>query len=792
MVAEFLSRGSRARDARGEGREKKISVNFSGATEASNFFSFLFLDQDLTPPLFVPESKGSRLSFSLRKACSRPCAPPLLLQPVLSPGLLLLLLLLLLVLFSAPSSFLLKVGSPPPPPFLESEVIPSKKKLNPSTPFTSQQTQFLSLCSPRLLVCKRSPTRLYRRASCRRRRGQKRYENTGGEKRSVFSPSPPTFFSRSPTTSLDPLLSPKLQRTERRPWELRRFVSTLLWFNPPARIIGNIFKLGKKSSSMAPPSSSASSSDDGIFVVTGATGGLGRRVVSRLLAQGKHVRAVARDPAKASELLGSLPVAAGGKLEVVFADLAQPKTIPDSLFAPDAATGRGVSAVLSCSAVKVQPKEGDTPDRSKYLQGIKFYDPELADDSPAAVELGGVTAILSKAARALGASEAGWPLFDAGNPEMASPIGELGALDDVVMGGASRSRFEVVEGAGEGGKGPAGVFRGTLTDANSGGFASVRSRNCDPPLDLSRSACLALRVRGDGRRYKLILRTDPGWDSLTYCASFDTRKPSGNDDFETVRIPWSSFKPVFRAKSAVGAPPLDPSRVASLQLMLSKFEYDGALNPTHTPGTFDFELRVSKIVALAESSPSSSSPSSAPRRRPAFVHVSSAGVTRPNRPGINVDEEPPAVKMNAMLGGLLDYKLAAEDAIRRSGIPFAIVRPVALTEEPRGMPVSLDQGDTVRGKVSREDVADLVLALLRCPEATGTTFEVRSSVPFSEPWQGVASADGGFEGNDWGAIVASAGLRRGVTGKTVDGVYGGKEVEKGWKDPLAESEAVAV
>ena len=66
---------------------------------------------------------------------------------------------------------------------------------------------------------------------------------------------------------------------------------------------------------MAPPSSSASSSDDGIFVVTGATGGLGRRVVSRLLAQGKHVRAVARVPAKASELLGLLPVAAGLLLE---------------------------------------------------------------------------------------------------------------------------------------------------------------------------------------------------------------------------------------------------------------------------------------------------------------------------------------------------------------------------------------------------------------------------------------------------------------------------------------------
>lgn len=46
-----------------------------------------------------------------------------------------------------------------------------------------------------------------------------------------------------------------------------------------------------------------------------------------------------------------------------------------------------------------------------------------------------------------------------------------------------------------------------------------------------------------------------------------------------------------------------------------------------------------------------------------FVHVSSAGVTRPNRPGINVDQEPPAVKLNDTLGGLLTYKLAGEDAV---------------------------------------------------------------------------------------------------------------------------------
>jgi nucleoside-diphosphate-sugar epimerase len=47
-----------------------------------------------------------------------------------------------------------------------------------------------------------------------------------------------------------------------------------------------------------------------------------------------------------------------------------------------------------------------------------------------------------------------------------------------------------------------------------------------------------------------------------------------------------------------------------------------------------------------------------------FVYISSAGVTRPGRPGIILDEEPPAVRMNDMLGGILTYKLKAEDAIR--------------------------------------------------------------------------------------------------------------------------------
>lgn len=48
------------------------------------------------------------------------------------------------------------------------------------------------------------------------------------------------------------------------------------------------------------------------------------------------------------------------------------------------------------------------------------------------------------------------------------------------------------------------------------------------------------------------------------------------------------------------------------------------------------------------------------------------------------------------------FLLAAEDELRASGVPFAIVRPTALTEEAGGMPLVVEQGDTLKGKVSRE------------------------------------------------------------------------------------------
>jgi hypothetical protein len=50
--------------------------------------------------------------------------------------------------------------------------------------------------------------------------------------------------------------------------------------------------------------------------------------------------------------------------------------------------------------------------------------------------------------------------------------------------------------------------------------------------------------------------------SLWVCRSFDT-KPG---EWQTVKLPFREFKPIFRALSVRDGAPLDPSRIASLQV----------------------------------------------------------------------------------------------------------------------------------------------------------------------------------------------------------------------------------
>ncbi len=177
----------------------------------------------------------------------------------------------------------------------------------------------------------------------------------------------------------------------------------------------------------------------------------------------------------------------------------------------------------------------------------------------------------------------GQVIFDFTNPQPEF-VNIWGNLDDVVMGGVSSSSFILLE--------KSALFAGNVSTANSGGFVSLRTRNFEPPLDLSAFTSISLQVKGDGQRYKFFLRDSTGWDSLAHSFAFDTVK----DAWLTITIPFCQFTPVFRARSVPNAPKLNTQAIRSMQLMLSKFEVDGELNPSFQAGKF--ALEIAQISAL--------------------------------------------------------------------------------------------------------------------------------------------------------------------------------------------------
>ena len=82
------------------------------------------------------------------------------------------------------------------------------------------------------------------------------------------------------------------------------------------------------------------------------------------------------------------------------------------------------------------------------------------------------------------------------------------------------------------------------------------------------------------------------------------------------------------------------------------------------------------------------------------------------------------MRLNDQLGGILTWKLKGEDSVRASGIPYTIIRHCALTEEAGGKELIFEQGDNIRGKISRDDVAELCVRSLQQSHAHNITLEV--------------------------------------------------------------------
>jgi nucleoside-diphosphate-sugar epimerase len=441
--------------------------------------------------------------------------------------------------------------------------------------------------------------------------------------------------------------------------EFKRLVKTLAFFEviPGLACLNNIFNIFNSPEQHTPPSPSPRPMMKKNVLVVGATGRVGRLVVNLLLHQGYGVRALVRDRDRAMAIFNQHHNVSNDleeRLELVSGDLTQLEGL-------DPKMTEGMHHLIFCAAATTDP--------------------------PQLVEYKGLEHLIKLTKHQLIPVNT-HTLFDFSQPEFnLSP--SWGAVDDVVMGGVSSSQISLVPGE-------KAIFSGVVSTANSGGFASVRSRNFVDPLDLSEYEGMRLTVKGDGNRYKFITRCAGTWDGLAYAYTFDTVP----GEWRTIHIPFRQLTPVFRAKTVPEAGPFQRDSVYSLQLMLSKFEYDGHLNPHFTPG--EFSLEVVDMTAYGGKS------------KPQLVLISATGVTGQG------DRSNPSVHNH----DTLTWKRAAEDLVRDSGLNYTILRPGLLTDSHTPQRLQVGQGDQLRGKVSRAAIAQLCVQCLTHSNAGYKTLEV--------------------------------------------------------------------
>ena len=169
-------------------------------------------------------------------------------------------------------------------------------------------------------------------------------------------------------------------------------------------------------------------------------------------------------------------------------------------------------------------------------------------------------------------------------------------LDDVVMGGASRSDID----------NKSGLWKGLVTDANSGGFVGIRSVK-DLKLDLTNCQGLEFTFQSSPimpTRLKVVLRDSTDFNGIAWTSSVDVPKSGGNNiKNKQVRVKLPLNKPnslvptkfaqIINDDSVKEG--INKSSITALQLVYSKFEYEGALNPKFVAG--DFELQVLEVKA---------------------------------------------------------------------------------------------------------------------------------------------------------------------------------------------------
>ncbi|CAM0909759.1 unnamed protein product [Alopecurus aequalis] len=437
---------------------------------------------------------------------------------------------------------------------------------------------------------------------------------------------------------------------------------------------------------------------DTTVLVVGATSRIGRIVVRKLMLRGYNVKAlVRRDDA---EVIDMLP----RSVDIVVGDVGDPLTVQSAV--------SGCSKIIYCatarSTITGDLNRVDNQGVRNVSKAFQDYYNEMAQLRAGKSSKSKLLITKFKSKKSLN----GWE------------VNQGSYFPNTYSSG---SRFdEGIDASFELSQDGQAVFAGFVF--TRGGYVEI-SRRLSLPLGstLDRYDGLIFSVGGNGRSYVVILETGPLADTsqsklyfarmttkvgfcrvssvcsnLKIIADFTACWQSKDIEFDLlsfcylcflqVRVPFSAFRPVKPED-----PPLDPFLVHTLTI---RFEPKRQRPGDDSQGGTDprsFELILEYIKALPTGQETD------------FILVSCTGSgIEPNR-----REQ------------VLKAKKAGEDALRRSGLGYTIVRPGPLQEEPGGQRALIfDQGNRISQAISCADVADICVKALHDSTARNKSFDV--------------------------------------------------------------------
>ncbi|MFK7846510.1 MAG: CIA30 family protein [Rhodothermales bacterium] len=141
-------------------------------------------------------------------------------------------------------------------------------------------------------------------------------------------------------------------------------------------------------------------------------------------------------------------------------------------------------------------------------------------------------------------------------------------VNDGVMGGRSSSTFEL-NSAGH------GVFSGTVSLENNGGFSSVQYRF--NRMQVAENRKVKIRLKGDGKQYQFRVKSD----ARTYYSYMTVFETSGA--WETIELSLADMYPAFRGRM-LNQPNFSDDAIEELRFLIGNKKAE------------DFRLEIDQIV----------------------------------------------------------------------------------------------------------------------------------------------------------------------------------------------------